>query len=140
MTSSVDNVFILPSDLVFYDGECGLCNQTVQWILCHDRDELFTFCPLQSGLAEELLAQSGVIINLDTVYYMANETLYERSDATLEILQRLYPCFAPLFIILKAIPKWMRNGYYNFISDHRHFLGKPRCILMSSKWKRRFLS
>ena len=33
--------------LVFYDGECGLCDQVVQFLLKADKNKGFVFAPLQ---------------------------------------------------------------------------------------------
>ena len=37
--------------LVFYDGECGLCDRSVQFLLKHDKDRIFDFAPLQGETA-----------------------------------------------------------------------------------------
>lgn len=41
--------------LVFYDGECGLCDRVVQTLLKVDTHERFVFAPLQGKTAEKLL-------------------------------------------------------------------------------------
>lgn len=45
--------------LVLYDGVCGLCNRSVQFILRRDRQNRFRYAPLQSRLAAEVLARHG---------------------------------------------------------------------------------
>lgn len=42
--------------LVFYDGECGLCDHAVQFVLKADKQKKFMFAPLQGTTAAELLA------------------------------------------------------------------------------------
>ena len=34
--------------IVFYDGDCGLCNRVVQFILRNERNQKLVFCALQS--------------------------------------------------------------------------------------------
>lgn len=41
--------------LVFYDGECGLCDHVVQFLLWADRKGVFVFAPLQGETAREVL-------------------------------------------------------------------------------------
>ena len=43
-----------PARVVLYDGECGLCDRSVQWILSHDPDGRFSFAPLQGDAAATL--------------------------------------------------------------------------------------
>ncbi|WP_414706419.1 thiol-disulfide oxidoreductase DCC family protein, partial [Salinivirga sp.] len=41
--------------VVFFDGNCGLCSRSINFIIKHDRYQHFLFCPLQSKTAEEFL-------------------------------------------------------------------------------------
>src|SRR6202040_495149 len=55
--------------IVLYDGVCGLCNRTVQFVLKRDRAAIFRFASLQSPLASRILAGHGKdASDLDTVY------------------------------------------------------------------------
>ena len=56
------------TDLVLYDGVCGLCNRLVQFILRRDRAGRFRFASLQSDLAADVLRRHGRdALDLDTV-------------------------------------------------------------------------
>ncbi len=62
--------------ILLYDGVCGLCNGLVQFILRHDRDEVFRFAALQSHFAAKILAGHGVNpAALDTFYVVLNHTV-----------------------------------------------------------------
>jgi predicted DCC family thiol-disulfide oxidoreductase YuxK len=37
--------------VMLYDGLCGFCNKTVQWLLKRDRYDRFRFAPQQSSFA-----------------------------------------------------------------------------------------
>ncbi|MBK7756242.1 MAG: DUF393 domain-containing protein [Deltaproteobacteria bacterium] len=37
----------LPPLVVLYDGVCGLCDKSVQWLMDHDPQGRFHFTPLQ---------------------------------------------------------------------------------------------
>ena len=98
--------------LVLYDGVCGFCNRTVQFILKRDPDGEFNFASLQSGLAQGVLARHRANpSDLDTLYVVVNvdvtrtrdtqgaggvETLLARSDAVLFALGRLGPVWRGL--------------------------------------------
>ncbi len=45
--------------LVIYDGHCGLCNHTVQWLLARDRHDRLRFAPSLSPQVAPLLAHHG---------------------------------------------------------------------------------
>ena len=45
----------LPPRLVLYDGMCGLCDKSVQWLLDHDPDGKLRFAPLQGPTAASIL-------------------------------------------------------------------------------------
>ncbi len=39
--------------IIFFDGECGFCNESVQFVLKRDKDKQFLFAPLQGETAKE---------------------------------------------------------------------------------------
>jgi len=58
--------------ILLYDGVCGLCNRSVQFILRHDRSAIFRFASLQSSFAAGILSRHGADpADLDTVYVLA---------------------------------------------------------------------
>jgi predicted DCC family thiol-disulfide oxidoreductase YuxK len=81
--------------VLLYDGVCGLCNGTVQFILRRDRAGVFRFAALQGELARRILARHGidasalaavvVVVNFD----QPDERLLSRSDAAVFILRHL---------------------------------------------------
>ena len=50
--------------IVFYDGDCGFCNSSVQFIL-NKRKREFYFLPLQSDQAKKILNANGIEIKKD---------------------------------------------------------------------------
>ncbi|HVT61700.1 MAG TPA: DUF393 domain-containing protein [Thermoanaerobaculia bacterium] len=80
--------------LVLYDGVCGLCNRTVQFLLEVDRSEVLSFAPLQSETASRLLAQHRVHEDLRSVVFIRDrgtprERALVRSTGALAILSAL---------------------------------------------------
>ena len=45
--------------LVIYDGHCGLCNHTVQWLIARDRHDRLRFAPSSSPALAALLTRQG---------------------------------------------------------------------------------
>jgi predicted DCC family thiol-disulfide oxidoreductase YuxK len=123
--------------IVFYDGDCGFCNSSVQFIL-NKRKKAFYFLPLQSERAKELLNQFGVEIKLDTIYYLNNQKLYTRSSAALQICKGLKGGY-PLLFGFYVIPKFLRDPFYNFIAARRHKLRQGYCMIPKPEEQHFFL-
>ena len=51
--------FDLDKPVVLFDGVCGLCSSTVNYVMKHDRNATFFFTPLQSPYGQMLLAKAG---------------------------------------------------------------------------------
>ena len=125
--------------IVFFDGECNLCNGTVQFILDRDGAGRFFFAPLQSGAASELLGeQAGT--DTGTMILLEDGRLYERSSAALRIARHLGGLW-PLAYGLIIIPWPLRDMVYNFLARNRYrWFGKAeQCRLMTPEVRERFL-
>ncbi len=129
-TGDFDNV-------VFYDGECGFCSSSVQFILKRRKRDVF-FIPLQSEKAKETLDSFGIQIHLDTIYYLKKNKVYDRSSAALRICLQLKKGY-PLLFALYLIPKFLRDPFYNMVAKRRHTLKAQSCMLPSSRERRLFL-
>ena len=41
--------------IILFDGVCNLCDNAVQYVIKHDKKDVFRFLPLQSKLGKEIL-------------------------------------------------------------------------------------
>jgi len=112
-------------DLVLYDGVCGLCNRTNQFILKRDRADRFRFASLQSELAKQLLARHGYVADaLDTVYVVADwqgpaEAVFSKAGAALFVLRALGGIWT-LASVLGLLPLAWQNALYTFVASRRY--------------------
>lgn len=127
----------VPNNLIFYDGDCGFCNSSVQFILAKKKTE-FYFTPLQSKLAEQELKIRNVKIQLDTIYFLKDGKLYNRSSAALRIARGLKGAY-PLLFGLYIIPKFLRDPFYNLIAKYRHKIRAGYCMIPSPDDAKYFL-
>ncbi len=128
--------------IVFYDGECGICNRSVTFIWKNDPQGIFHFLSLQSDSAQQFLHHTGVSeVKFDTLYLHHNGEIYSRSDATAHILKSLAAKrWQFLGKTLKFIPKALRDLGYNTIAQNRHWLSpKAECPLPPNDVRKRFL-
>lgn len=134
-------------NLIFlYDGVCGLCTRSVQFILRHDPAEKFRFAPLQSAFARSVLARHGAnTADLDTVYVVLNrdqnESLLERSDAIIFVLRELGSFWRITGWLLRCLPRGLRDCLYSWIARNRYrvFGRYETCPVPKEGDKARFL-
>ncbi len=124
--------------VVFYDGDCGFCNSSVQFIL-RKRKRDFYFMPLQSEKAKPALASLGRNIDMDTIYYLNDGKLYERSSAALRICRGLRGLYPLLFGFI-ALPKFLRDPIYNFIAKRRHRVRRGYCVIPDERDRKYFIA
>ena len=117
----------LPDNLVFYDGDCGFCNSSVQFILAKNKIP-FYFMPLQSKSAEAVLKELDITINMDTIYFLKYNKIYDRSSAALRISKGLKGGY-PILFAFYIIPKFLRDPFYNFIAKRRHKMKADYCVI-----------
>ena len=132
--------------IVLYDGVCGLCNHSVQFILKRDTRDRFRFASLQSEFANNVLTRHGIDAHdLDTVYVvknydLANETLLARSDAVIYMLKQLGGIWK-LAAVGRVLPRAVRDAAYKVVARNRYrVLGQHEsCMLPESKHRAKFL-
>jgi predicted DCC family thiol-disulfide oxidoreductase YuxK len=133
----------LSSAVVLFDGDCSLCNRSVQFILRHDPARRFQFASLQSSAAQRLLLEAGQSPERlpDSVVLVEHGRVYTRSTAALRIALRLNGIL-PLISILMLIPTPIRDWGYDRIARNRYrWFGRQQvCLLPTPETKSRFLT
>jgi len=110
--------------IVFFDGVCGLCNHTVNFLMARDRRRRLKFAPLQGSTAEQLVP-AEVRSNLDTFVFSDRGRLYYRSTALSRILMEIGGVWEILGGLLWLIPWPLRDLGYRIVSKLRYrLLGK----------------
>lgn len=126
--------------IIFYDGDCGFCNKTVQFVLNNEKNDEIHFCALQSEFARSFFKELGIEkMDFSTFYFWDTKNLYKRSTAALKVLNYLrFP-----FILGKIgwiCPRFIRDGIYNMIAKRRMRLAPSFCALPTPSQAIRFLS
>jgi predicted DCC family thiol-disulfide oxidoreductase YuxK len=80
-------------DIIFFDGICGLCDRTVDFVLRADREGKFLYSPLQGETFKCLTRNHPEALNADSIFVLRRgqekAILLQRSDAFLHILENL---------------------------------------------------
>ncbi|MBS4058811.1 MAG: DUF393 domain-containing protein [Bacteroidetes bacterium] len=127
--------------VLFFDGDCNLCNKSVRFVMRHERYPIIVFASLQSAYASKLLNGVHAVSPLpDSIVLLENDKILIRSDAALRIAI-LMGGWTKVFAIFYVIPRFLRDMVYNFIAANRKkvFGTSEYCALLPGADKSRFL-
>lgn len=134
----------LPKDkkIILFDGVCNLCNSSVQYVIKHDKGDIFRFASLQSEIGQKILNHIGISRqNIDSiVFYEPGKAYYYKSTAAIEIAKNLGGFFT-YGTIFRIIPAGIRNLIYDYVAKNRYkWYGKQEsCMIPTPELKSRFL-
>lgn len=130
--------------LVLYDGVCGLCDRTVQFLLRVDREQLLRFAPLQGETAAAIRNRHPQLDGVDSIAYVktasGQEDVYVRSTAVLKILKEAGGAWRLLAVFL-LVPRAIRDAVYDWVARNRYrWFGRyDNCPLPGAAVRARFL-
>lgn len=136
-----------PTNVVFFDGVCGLCNCFVDFILSRDRRGAIRFAPLQGETAKAVLSSefrvpSAKTQSFDTIVWLDSSSReFVRSAAAVRVLWRLGGVWSIIGWLLWLIPRPLRDVGYRLVASNRYrwFGKKETCRLPSPAERERFL-
>jgi predicted DCC family thiol-disulfide oxidoreductase YuxK len=112
--------------IIFYDGDCGFCQSSVQFVLDNRKQDFF-FCSLHSDYAKKVLAENKIELRMDTIYYLKGGRMHDKSTAALLISKGLKG-FWPLMICFYIVPWFIRDWIYDGIARRRHRIRQGFCM------------
>jgi predicted DCC family thiol-disulfide oxidoreductase YuxK len=132
-----------PTELLFYDGHCGLCHHAVEFVLKHDRPgTAFRFAPLQGEtFQEEVPVDRRTGLPDSMVVQTRDGSLIMRSNAWVHILWRLGGGWTIVAAMVAIIPRPLRDMFYNFVARIRYRVFGRRgdlCPILPSGLRARF--
>ncbi len=134
----------LPDRLVLFDGVCGLCDRTVQFLLDHDRAGALSYAPLQGETAAGIKARHPELEDVDSVVFVENdggrERVTVRSKAVLRMLRHVEGPYRHL-AKLGFLPSGLLDVGYDLVAAARYrIFGKlETCRVPEASVRRRFL-
>ncbi len=134
--------------VLFYDGECGLCNWVVRFLLREDGVGRMRFAPLQSGPAQNYLRAQGLPTkDFDSLVFVPDwndpkiGAARLRTDGALSAAAEVGGVWR-VVSWLRILPAWLRDPVYKLIAQTRYALFgeyKPS-PLPKPEWEKRFLA
>lgn len=119
-----------------------MCNIAVQFVIKHDKKDLFRFVALQSDLGQKITKHIGVDTqNIDSIIlYEPGIAYYVKSEAALKIAKHLSGALS-LLSVFKILPAALSDSIYDYIAKNRYkWYGKrEHCMIPTPELKSKFL-
>jgi predicted DCC family thiol-disulfide oxidoreductase YuxK len=141
--STDPSILLQAGPILLYDGECGVCSGSIQWILAHERPNHLRFAALQSDLGKRLRAHTNVPENIDSVLWIETKDgqvkARQWSSALVSVL-----CYIGgpwrLLAGIRIIPRPLRDAAYRLFARHRLKFAPTSCLIPPPETRPRFLS
>jgi predicted DCC family thiol-disulfide oxidoreductase YuxK len=107
--------------VVFFDGECGLCQQIVQFVMAEDLSESLQFAPLEGNFAvdSKIPSQKHLEPDLQSIVVAADGQVFMRSEAVIVLLKQLGGVWRFCSLIIKLLPKSTLEFGYRYVAQRR---------------------
>lgn len=128
--------------IILFDGVCNLCDSTVQFLIRHDKKDVFRFVALQSEIGQEIIKHIGVdTAKTDSIIlYEPGKAYYYKAEAALNIASALGGIYG-LMGIFKVLPTGFCNMIYDYVARNRYkwYGKKDACMIPTPELKAKFL-
>ena len=133
----------MPADhpVILFDGECNLCNSSVDFVVERDPDGVFKLGSLQSEAGRRLMERHGLDPEaMDSIVLIDGDEVYRESDAALRIARKMSGAW-PLLSVFRVVPAFIRDAVYRWIARNRYrwFGKRDTCRVPSPDEQSRFI-
>lgn len=119
--------------VLLFDGDCGLCQRLVRWLMRLDRAGRLRFAPLQGKTAQAYLRRHGLpTVDFDTLVFVPDWSRRERREflvrtagviGAIRSLDRR--SVRTLAAVLTVFPERCRDAAYRWVARGRHRIFGP---------------
>ena len=132
--------------VLLYDGECGLCNAVVRFLLREDDGAVLRFAPLQGATGQKLLKRAGLPTeDFDSLLFtpdLDGERYFLRTRGVIGVLDALGGIWRVVAWTTWLVPGPLRDLAYKIVARTRYaFFGAyVPSPLPDSRWAERFIA
>ncbi len=109
--------------ILVYDGDCGFCARSVQFVLQHDRRGIVRFAARDGEAGSAVRARHPHLKDVDSLLWVERRNGHEHvhiySDAALETARYLGGIYAVLASLGRVVPRFVRDPVYKLIAKMR---------------------
>lgn len=145
MEAKAHDPAVLPETLMLFDGDCAVCDATVQFVLDRDPDGVVHFAPLQGETAAAVLERHPELPeDLDSIVLVQQtpegETVTVHSHAIFHLVRHVKGPYKAL-AIFRFFPRFLTDaGYKAFAAMRYRIFGKvEQCRIPEPGQAERFL-
>jgi predicted DCC family thiol-disulfide oxidoreductase YuxK len=137
--------------VLLYDGSCGFCARSVQFVLSRERRRRdLHFAPLEGEFGRGVTARFPELSGVDSLVLFfpgkvgqgGNPTeprVLVRSEAVLAVADYLGGMWGVLGKLASPVPRSLRDAIYKVVARHRHKIpGADSCLLPTPEQQSRF--
>lgn len=134
------NELLKRQPILLIDGDCILCNNSVNYLLKREKKPELSFAPIKSETAKALIDYFEIPENVDSMVLIKNYSVHIKSCAALRLTLYMKGLW-PLLVVFVIIPPPLRNLVYDFIAKRRYkkFGKTTQCAMIDPKFRTRFL-
>ena len=122
-------------NIIYYDGECGLCHMAVKFILRVDSKNKFYFSPLSNF--------DNKLKNIDSIILKSGDKVFYESQAIIMVFENIDNNWNYLAKVLKIFPINVLDIAYRWVSRNRTKISVKQvssCPIVPSYYRKRFIS
>lgn len=126
--------------ILFFDGECVMCNGCVDFVLSVEGGGTIQFAPIQGETAENLLDDRPETRGEWSIVLLDESGVHEASEAVLRLFTHLGGAWR-LLSFFRVLPVSFRDAVYRVIAQNRYrlFGRKSSCRVPTPDEEDRFL-
>src|SRR6516165_7344792 len=121
----------LPTDrpVLVYDGDCGFCNGSVQFVLAHEKQHELVFVTRASEMGMAIRRHFGLEA-VESMLWVENGAVKIESESALRVAAYVGG-WCRVALLAYALPRALRNWGYRLIARNRQLLsGKKKvCVV-----------
>jgi len=132
--------------ILLYDGTCGFCARSVQFVLSHEgKRRTLRFARLEGPFGTALRALHPELATVDSLIWYepatpgATERMYWQSRGVLHVARYLGGLWGALGSLGMFVPRAIMDAAYAWIARHRKELAADACLVPNPEQRARFI-
>lgn len=128
--------------IILFDGECNLCDWSVQLLLKNDPHDFFRFASLQSDFGKKVQREYGIdSLKMNSVILIDDYVNFKSKTSAVFSMICSMGRLWPLFNVFWVIPRFIRDWVYVFVTKNRYtwFGKKNTCMIMTDNIAHKFI-